>query len=78
MVVPTIEMALVAVLVVVAVMVASAAMVMVTSASVVVVRAIDFEPSQLMLLVLKEQGLITLLYGHFSKDVDDFDQAEGV
>ena len=78
-------MAASAVVIVIAVVIAPAMMIsmVVTAASamvmaVVVVRSVDFEPIELMLLVLEEQGLIAFLGCHFGQDIDDLNQAEGV
>ena len=74
-----------AVVIVVAVVIAPAMMVsMVVAAAsamvmaVVVVRSVDFEPVELVLLVLEEQGLIAFLFCHFGQDIDDLNQTEGV
>jgi len=44
----------------------------------VVVRSVHLEPLQRMFLILKEQLGVAFLDSHFSEDVDDLDQAEGV
>ena len=47
--------------------------VVVAAAMVVVVGAVYLEPRQLVFLVLKEEGLVTLLHGHLCQDIDDLD-----
>jgi len=45
---------------------------------VIIVRSVDLEPVELMLLVLKEERLVALLICHLRQDGYDLYQAEGI
>ena len=67
-------MVMMSVVVPVMVMAASAPVVVVV-VPVVIVRPVNFQPVELMLLVLEEQGRIALLHRHLGQDLDNLDQA---
>ena len=72
-VVSVVPVAMVLVAVAVSMMPVAVMVVVVAAAMMVVVGAVHLEPRQLVFLVLKEEGLITLIHCHLRKDIDDLD-----